>query len=211
MVLERLFNLTKNSNHDKPLIQLATEFFGNELLPCERESLPMKSIMDTKDKDIKHLVDLKRQLLTLFTEEKRESCRNPPSVRSIMNIKGIKHFVDHLNMKLSNLFTEKERERIGGWEVLPSATRLVEAGIKFKRRTSQSVLDIKFIDDCVLEIPPLVVIQKTIETVFQNLISFEQYYSYCKARITSYVIVLDNLINTAKDMDILCGNNIIEN
>jgi hypothetical protein len=35
--------------------------------------------------------------------------------------------------------------------------------------------------------------------------------SYCDDRITSYAILLDSLINTAKDIDILCENEIIDN
>ncbi|XP_062151591.1 UPF0481 protein At3g47200-like [Alnus glutinosa] len=126
-----------------------------------------------------------------------------------MNIQGIKHIVD-LDRKLSTLSIEDEEKGIEGWELLPSATSLVEAGIKFKRGTSsQNILDIKFIDG-VLEIPPLVIHEVT-ETAFRNLISYEQCYPKCKARITSYAILLDSLINTAKDMDILCENKIIEN
>ncbi|GMY18694.1 UPF0481 protein At3g47200-like [Fagus crenata] len=80
-----------------------------------------------------------------------------------------------------------------GWQPMPSATSLEEAGIKFRRGTaSKSILDIKF-NDGVSEIPPLL-IQETTETVF-----------------TSYAILVDNLINSAKDADILSKNEIIDN
>jgi hypothetical protein len=93
---------------------------------------------------------------------------------------------------------------------MPSATSLEEAGIKFRRGTaSKSILDIKF-NDGVLEIPPLL-IQETTETVFRNLISFEQFYLNCEARFTSYAILVDSLINSAKDADILSKNVIIDN
>jgi hypothetical protein len=126
-----------------------------------------------------------------------------------MNIQGIKHIVD-LDRKLSTLSIEDKKKRIGGWELMPSATSLMEAGIKYKRSTSsENILDIKFIDG-VLEIPPLVIRDVT-ETSFRNLISYEQCYPKCEAWITSYAILLNGLINTAKDMDILCENKIIEN
>jgi hypothetical protein len=126
-----------------------------------------------------------------------------------MIIQGIEHIVD-LDRKLSTLSIEDKEERIGGWEPLPSATSLVEAGIKFKRAmSSQNILDIKFVDGK-LEIPPLVIHEVT-ETAFWNLISYEQCYPKCEARITSYAVLLNNLINSAKDMDILCENKIIEN
>ncbi|KAB9160682.1 hypothetical protein FH972_026985 [Carpinus fangiana] len=96
-----------------------------------------------------------------------------------------------------------------GWELLPSATSLVKSGIKFKRGTSECILDIKFIDG-VLEIPPIVIHDIT-ETVFRNLISYEQCHPKCEARVTSYAMFLDNLIITTKDMNILCDNQIIVN
>jgi hypothetical protein len=81
-----------------------------------------------------------------------------------MIIQGIEHIVD-LDRKLSTLSIEDKEERIGGWEPLPSATSLVEAGIKFKRAmSSQNILDIKFVDGK-LEIPPLVIHEVT-ETAF---------------------------------------------
>jgi hypothetical protein len=110
---------------------------------------------------------------------------------------------------LSTLSTEEKKERILGWELLPSATSLAEARIKFKMGISKSILDIKFIDG-VLEIPPLV-IHDTIETVFRNLISYEQCHPKYEARVTSYAMLLNNLIIIAKDMDILCENQIIIN
>jgi hypothetical protein len=49
------------------------------------------------------------------------------------------------------------------------------------------------------------------ETVFRNLINFEQCYPNCEARFTSYAILVDNLINSAKDADILNKNDITDN
>ncbi|KAL0014533.1 hypothetical protein SO802_001602 [Lithocarpus litseifolius] len=40
---------------------------------------------------------------------------------------------------------------------------------------------------------------------------FEQCCLDCEPRFTSYAILLDNLINTTKDMDILCENKVIDN
>ncbi|XP_059451130.1 UPF0481 protein At3g47200-like, partial [Corylus avellana] len=175
MVIEILFNLTKFSNCDKPLILLAANFLESFLfqrLTYSRVGIWMTTTL--------------------------------PS----MNIKGIKHFLD-LVRKLSTSFIEEKRESIVQWELLPSATRLVEAGIKFKRGAYGSRLEVKFIDG-VLEIPPFQIDDVT-ETVFRNLISYEQCHPKCEARITSYAILLDNLINTAKDIDILCKNQIIHN
>jgi len=147
------------------------------------------------------------QLATGFFRSSVLSYRMLP-LDQLISMKGIMHFVD-LFRKLSASSFEKKKERIQGWEPLPSATSLVEAGIKFKRGSSESILDVKFIDG-VLEIPPLLIHDVT-ETVFRNLISYEQCLPNCEGRITSYAILLDNLIVTSKDMDILCKNQIIDN
>jgi hypothetical protein len=163
MVLEGLFNMTRDPEENKSLTQLAIEFFANIFSSTDPGIVP-------HIQDIKHILDLFRKWLVFSTGQ--------------------------------------EESRVG-WQSMPSATSLVDAGIKFRRGSSMSILDIKFIDG-VLEIPPLL-IQETTETVFRNLISFEQCFPNCEARFTSYAILLDNLINTAKDMDILCENEIIDN
>ncbi|XP_042974249.1 UPF0481 protein At3g47200-like [Carya illinoinensis] len=92
---------------------------------------------------------------------------------------------------------------------MPSATSLVEAGIEFKRgESNMGILNISF-KNGILEIPPLL-LQETTETVFRNLIAFEQCYPECEAMFTSYAVLLDSLISTTKDINILCKNNILD-
>ncbi|KAG7943532.1 hypothetical protein I3843_15G045100 [Carya illinoinensis] len=162
IVLERLFNMTKQQTHNESLLQLAIQFFGTAF-----SATPPTQILPLKD--VKHIVDLLRKWLVSSTIE--------------------------------------EENNSDYWEVMPSATGLVEAGIKFVKATSENILNIEF-DDGVLKIPPLL-IQETTETVFRNLIAFEQCYTDCEAWLTSYAILIDNLINTNKDVDILCESGII--
>ncbi|PRQ24156.1 hypothetical protein RchiOBHm_Chr6g0269291 [Rosa chinensis] len=106
--------------------------------------------------------------------------------------------------------TIPEGGELDTWELIPSASSLTEAGVKFKKgSTSNGLLDIKF-SNGVLEIPPLVIVEPT-KAFFRNLISYEQCYHWCHPKITSYAMLLDLLINTSKDMDILCENGIIQN
>uniref|UniRef100_A0A7N2KZP2 Uncharacterized protein n=1 Tax=Quercus lobata TaxID=97700 RepID=A0A7N2KZP2_QUELO len=123
-------------------------------------------------------------------------------------IQEIKHILDLIRKLLVSSIEAGEDPT--EWTPLPSATSLVEAGVKIIRKgESKSFLDIKF-DNGVLEIPQLK-IEETTESFFRNIISFEQCYPNCKPRFTSYAILLDNLINTVKDVDILCENKIIKN
>ena len=123
-------------------------------------------------------------------------------------IQDIKHILDVFRKWLV-LPTEEERGHLDWALLMPSAMSLVEAGVKIKRRESKSILDIKF-NNGVLEIPGLYIHEIT-ETFFRNLICFEQCFPNCEPRFTSYAVLIDNLINTAKDVDILCENKIIDN
>ncbi|KAF5480183.1 hypothetical protein F2P56_000949 [Juglans regia] len=125
-----------------------------------------------------------------------------------LNLHESKHILDLLRNSLIFTTTRSEGETFG-WQPLPSARILEEAGITFTRVKSSNILDIKF-HNGVLEIPPLL-IQETTETVFRNLICFEQCQPDCRPVITSYAILFDNLINTAKDVNILLEKGIIDN
>ncbi|XP_062094271.1 UPF0481 protein At3g47200-like [Humulus lupulus] len=97
------------------------------------------------------------------------------------------------------------------WQMMPSATSLHEAGIKFKKATSgtfSSILDIQF-KNGVLEIPPIF-IQDGTESLFRNLICLEQCLPHCEELISSYMALFDGLISNAKDMEILIKSEIIK-
>uniref|UniRef100_A0A6N2K548 Uncharacterized protein n=1 Tax=Salix viminalis TaxID=40686 RepID=A0A6N2K548_SALVM len=136
---------------------------------------------------------------------------NPPNTDILYERK--KHLLDLLRYWL--IQSSGNDDDGSTWEPIPSATDLVDAGIKFKVVDSKerSLLDIKFnINDGSLEIPSLL-IQETTEVVIRNLISYEQCSPdhECTDRITSYAVLLDSLINTTKDMDILTSSRIIIN
>ncbi|XP_041002683.1 UPF0481 protein At3g47200-like [Juglans microcarpa x Juglans regia] len=130
------------------------------------------------------------------------------SNKRLEHLNGSKHILDLLRNSLIFSTTRIEGETLG-WQPFPSARILEEAGIKFMRVASSNILDIKF-HNGVLEIPPLL-IQETTETVFRNLICFEQCQPNCRPVITSYAILFDNLISTAKDVNIFLENGIIDN
>ncbi|KAF4385768.1 hypothetical protein F8388_010324 [Cannabis sativa] len=119
-----------------------------------------------------------------------------------------KHILDLLRNSMVGVKKDNHNNNIN-WQQLPSATILQEAGIKFKATTKASLLDIQFRKG-VLEIPPLH-IHETTESLLRNLICFEQCLPNCKGKITSYAILLDNLINTSKDMEILCKRGVVDN
>lgn len=100
-----------------------------------------------------------------------------------------------------------------------SATQLHEAGVKFKVASSKCVqgrvvlskcvLDFKF-EKGVLEIPLLEFVDST-ESRVRNIMALEQCDFGSDQYITDFYLILDRLINTTKDVDLLCDKGIIVN
>lgn len=82
---------------------------------------------------------------------------------------------------------------------------LREAGIKFKKRKTDRFWDIKF-KNGILHIPRLLIHDGT-KSLFLNLVAFEQCHLDASNDITAYVVFMDNLIDSAEDVNYLhyCG------
>ncbi|KAK9930866.1 hypothetical protein M0R45_018172 [Rubus argutus] len=96
-----------------------------------------------------------------------------------------------------------------------TATALSKADIKFKNVIKESIMDIRFevggfCRNGILMIPQLNVGMSS-ETLFRNLIAFEQCYHGYSNEITSYAILMDNLISSQEDMELLCKEKVIGN
>ncbi|GKV41336.1 hypothetical protein SLEP1_g48882 [Rubroshorea leprosula] len=92
---------------------------------------------------------------------------------------------------------------------IPSATRLKEVGVKFQKAESRHILDVRF-NKGVLEIPPLLITPLT-ETIFRNLINFGQCSILCIPWVTWYAILLDCLVNTSDDVDLMSRAGVLNN
>ncbi|CAL5392092.1 unnamed protein product [Camellia sinensis] len=91
---------------------------------------------------------------------------------------------------------------------LKSATELLEAGIKFKKIEGSNLFDIRF-ENGTMKIPTLQVEDHT-ESVFRNLIAYEQYHPDTSwHHFTAYHKLMDYLVNTSKDVKILTDDGII--
>ncbi|KAI9157318.1 hypothetical protein LWI28_020570 [Acer negundo] len=93
--------------------------------------------------------------------------------------------------------------------IIPTATELHEAGIRFKKSKSLSLKDITF-KNGVLKLP-LVVIDDAAESMFLNLMAFERLHVGAGNEITSYIFFMDNLIDNEKDVALLQSKGIIQN
>nr|XP_011458876.1 PREDICTED: UPF0481 protein At3g47200-like [Fragaria vesca subsp. vesca] len=96
-----------------------------------------------------------------------------------------------------------------------TATDLSKADIKFESVTRESIMDIQFEKgrfrwNGILKIPQLNIGMAS-ETLFRNFIAIEQCYHGYLNEITSYAILMDNLISSQKDMELLCNKKVIGN
>ncbi|KAL6185070.1 hypothetical protein ACLB2K_041205 [Fragaria x ananassa] len=83
------------------------------------------------------------------------------------------------------------------------------SGIEFRRGSVDGLMNIDF-KDGVLTIPQLPIAEMT-EPLFRNLIAFEQCHHGRENKVTSYALLLANLIASSKDVVFLCDKQIIHN
>ncbi|XP_023927733.1 UPF0481 protein At3g47200 [Quercus suber] len=150
--------------------------------------------------------------------------------------KKVKHFTDFLRYFLipQNLNCGSSFDRV------PCATKLSEAGVEFKVSKSENgrLLDIQFRKSALLEICPFLnlswllscfpclkcleimqpvlelksfIIGDATECVVRNLMALEQCHYPWEAYVCNYIVLLDHLINTEADVDLLVEKNVIVN
>ncbi|XP_042988738.1 UPF0481 protein At3g47200-like [Carya illinoinensis] len=103
------------------------------------------------------------------------------------------------------LFGELKKEE---WKPIPNVIELQEAGVKFNKAETGNLFHIKF-NNGIMEIPPLNILDNT-ESVFRNLIAYEQHSQQSNLNyVTDFATLMDYLINTPKDVELLRRNGII--
>ncbi|XP_047944073.1 UPF0481 protein At3g47200-like isoform X2 [Salvia hispanica] len=110
-------------------------------------------------------------------------------------------------------FDKRPRRQVESTDFCQNATELVKAGVVLRSSESNWLHEISFsYEDGVLTIPELTIDALT-EPFFKNLIAFEHLgrYGYFSKKFTSYVMLLETLIRTPGDVDILVEVGIIEN
>ncbi|KAG6512615.1 UPF0481 protein At3g47200-like [Zingiber officinale] len=109
--------------------------------------------------------------------------------------------------QVSKIRTSRDANPEENWTVsdlpwIPSATLCNEAGIHFGRKKRyKSFLDITF-HNGKLEIPQLR-IEDHVNSLLRNLIAYEQCSMNSKFHVTTYMVLMDSLIDTAADVELL--------
>ncbi|RLM58635.1 UPF0481 protein [Panicum miliaceum] len=92
---------------------------------------------------------------------------------------------------------------------VPSAVELSEAGVNFKKsNNAKSVCDIEF-KNGVLRMPLIRVYDET-EKSYLNIMAFERLYMYAGNDVTDYLIFMDNMINSERDVALLRSKGLIK-
>ncbi|KAF7124697.1 hypothetical protein RHSIM_Rhsim12G0117600 [Rhododendron simsii] len=97
----------------------------------------------------------------------------------------------------------------GGEEIIRSAVEINEAGINFRKSRTQSLKDISF-EGGKLTLS-LIVVDDTTESMFLNLIAFERFHVGVGNAVTSYVFIMDSIIDSARDVSLMHDEGIIQN
>ncbi|KAI8009917.1 UPF0481 protein [Camellia lanceoleosa] len=137
--------------------------------------------------------------------------QNELQAPSGISIDNIKHLLDLVHNCWCSKFPETNRNVITRekWEFINSATELQEAGVQFKKAEGSNLFDIKF-NSGALEIPLLSITNYT-ESFLTNLVAFELCPSYDKPKyVCDYIVFMDHLINSSKDVRLLNRSGIIE-
>lgn len=186
-------------------IQLDLSMLENQLPFVVLEglfNLSLACASDSGNNDIPSLLELAVYFFSSYQES------NLPFDR-YDNI-SIRHFTDLVRTFYLPLPQERPPRTDEVVTYFPSVTELSEAGLVFKVNTgSDNMLDLKF-SVGVLQIPHLVVEEST-EVLFRNMIALEQLLYPFESYIIDYARVLDILINTSRDVDILVRHKILTN
>uniref|UniRef100_A0ACD6ANC7 Uncharacterized protein n=1 Tax=Avena sativa TaxID=4498 RepID=A0ACD6ANC7_AVESA len=100
-------------------------------------------------------------------------------------------------------------------DIMPSAMEMHGAGIKFRTSMTNSLVDVHFRTTMlrwsrVLTMPRVTVDDST-EYLYLNLMAFERLHCCFNTHVTAYVRFMDNLIESARDVALLCSKGVLKN
>ncbi|XP_021803985.1 UPF0481 protein At3g47200-like, partial [Prunus avium] len=108
-----------------------------------------------------------------------------------------KHLLHFIKNSLLGSYAEKTEFEHSDWSPIPSATNLKKAGVIFRCGKKDDMLNIIY-ENNVMKIPPIR-IHGNGESLFRNIIAYEQCEPIGISKFTSYAVVLENLIKCEDD------------
>jgi hypothetical protein len=92
-------------------------------------------------------------------------------------------------------------------DIIRSAEELYEAGVRFKRSPTSSLLDISF-HRGTLYLPPIAV-DDTTEYMLLNLMALERLHAGAGNDVTAYVFFMDSMVGSARDVALLAARRVM--
>ena len=132
----------------------------------------------------------------------------------------ILHFTDLSRYFMTRRCPKKYPEQEEPFKDLPCAAKLQASGVKFNRIKGECLLDIRFEKKKWLGIPSLKVVELQIpqidvddytESLMRNMMALEQCHYQREAFVCNYVDLMDKLIDTDEDVNLLAEAGIIFN
>ncbi|XVF77230.1 hypothetical protein PTKIN_Ptkin14bG0026000 [Pterospermum kingtungense] len=219
-ILKDIYELAFGGNPAYPsLLHLTCHFFS----PYYNQNKSIEDIMQpnqcndeyrAKLEGAKHFTDLLRTLQIPHSFEEK-CCSKEKSLCSKLCIQWIKLKVlllfDMIRSRLLPSSKKPADESLEAGKYLYSAALLRDAGVKFRASTSRCLLDIEFDKKTgELKIPSLKV-DKSTESFFRNLMAWEQRYYWHDTSICDYLFLMEYLMKSTEDVELLIQRRIIIN
>ncbi|PSS34918.1 UPF0481 protein [Actinidia chinensis var. chinensis] len=204
-VLEKLFHITVDKILGRPpncFFLYVVSYFSNMTMSLKHKSITTNGT---------NCCSPNEYLISLFGNRMNSENEGGAAPKKYYHFLHILH--DHclpLDIPEGKYYSEK----------MPSASDLDYAGVKFVAGTEQDLFKVNFTDaqSCFgryfrrahFEIPPLSLNDST-ELFLRNLIAFEQCCHGVSCYFTSYAFLMDMLVNSTKDVEVLQKAGIIQN
>ncbi|KAI3459657.1 hypothetical protein Pfo_016320 [Paulownia fortunei] len=132
------------------------------------------------------------------------------SLHDIKHLLGLIHSNWYPSVDLSKFQEDGANGRRKRWQFIDCATKLTEANVKFERNEGGTLFDVRFNDGSML-LSPLRIEDRT-ESLLRNMVAYEQYFQDTKfSFVTDYMMFLNCLIDSSRDVEILSRYRIIDN
>ncbi|KAG2562506.1 hypothetical protein PVAP13_8KG238600 [Panicum virgatum] len=137
-------------------------------------------------------------------------------VRSLLDLPLFEEGVEKLGLHFLDIFHKQYCDTTSHWEGsdkyeprTPSAVKLSEAGIQFKKSNTESIKDVNF-ENGVLTMPLLKFHDQT-EMQLLNLMAFEWLHPDTKYDVSCYISFVDDLTKSERDVTLLRSNGLFVN
>ncbi|CAN1231651.1 UPF0481 protein At3g47200 [Linum perenne] len=130
-------------------------------------------------------------------------------ISSRQSTKHLLHLI-HISYSPSSLQTDPRKETgSSSPEFVPSIEELCSAGIKIEIKEAKSMFELEY-NKGTLKIPQLRILDST-DALLRNLVAFEQCFHGCQQYVTSYAVLMNQLVYTMRDVELLEQSGIVEN